>query len=1120
MRVHDLRTGALVAEGRLKEEATVLAVSPDGEQIAVGTAQGNVSLRKVARGLKGRDIEDVHRGVPTAMLYAVDGSLVVAFEDGFIQHFTERGRLIRTFPQDNPSNRHIGVSAEQPLLIAGGNQEVLTVLDLESGEVRATVDASRMGWTHVDISGDGSRIVALGPGTLYLYDTAQSRPLTTQSVPNADDPIRGRITAAAIAPDGITAAWARESGQLQVYSPELVHPIAARRTQPWGQLHVDARFTPDSTRIVTRDQYGGLAVWGTSLGQPLRRIRVDDPGTDMAVSPDSRAVLIGSEDGSVAIWQLASGALLRSLDAALQPITDVAWASVGGRVCALDAAGHLQVWRSSDGERIAEHRPQEVGGFLTLSPDGARALVLAHGTGPSLARLVDLDSGRVLRKFEASVFRSGGLFAPDGESVFVCATERIVRRYSIGGRVLSTFPKRASDPGHDATITAISLSPDGALLATGCENHEICLWRARSGKLVWKNDGHRQDLRSLRFSPDGTWLLSTAGDGLVMLTDVESGESRCALAADDQRWVVSDLGGRYDSSRLGRAPGVHAVSGMTIHDLDALHRTQYEPGLLARVLERSEIAHVSPQSPPPVPTILGEIEVRESPVLSVGVENEGGGIGAVSVHLNGKRVDEDIRPDTFVPTSEEIDLEIDLGGFPQLLRGGTNRVEVRAYNGAGTAQGRGFAADFHVPGKPDDPALWAIICGVSDYAGEAIDLELAAKDAADFAFALRLAAEPLFGEDGVHIQLLTSPAEGEAVAATKANFVAAFEEARACKAEDVFVVYLAGHGVIEVAQDERYVYLLADAAGAEFQDDADREEGAVTATELAELLASVPAVRRQALFIDTCAAGGARDRLASFRSRSKLVGELYDTSGIHVLAGCAADRVAYESGGYGQGLLTYALLYGMRCGCRFRDGVFVDARELINFAWHKVPELAEAAGLGPQQPVALESDETFDLGRLDVDRRGRIPLQQLKPLIVRSEFQTGPPPIRSPSAHDRRRSGRPWRPTNSRGGRQRTRRRRGRARGRTGLRADLHRHGLHGGGLPHRGSLRACRRRCDRNRLRGSIPAPMAERPPSPSSSWRGPPPPPQDTAALAQQIVSTAAKHITRHFDASNADD
>lgn len=37
-----------------------------------------------------------------------------------------------------------------------------------------------------------------------------------------------------------------------------------------------------------------------------------------------------------------------------------------------------------------------------------------------------------------------------------------------------------------------------------------------------------------------------------------------------------------------------------------------------------------------------------------------------------------------------------------------------------------------------------------------------------------------------------------------------------------------------------------------------------------------------------------------------------DRTGTHVITGCAADAVSYEASRFGQGLLTYSLLEGMK----------------------------------------------------------------------------------------------------------------------------------------------------------------------------------------------------------------
>jgi uncharacterized caspase-like protein len=65
--------------------------------------------------------------------------------------------------------------------------------------------------------------------------------------------------------------------------------------------------------------------------------------------------------------------------------------------------------------------------------------------------------------------------------------------------------------------------------------------------------------------------------------------------------------------------------------------------------------------------------------------------------------------------------------------------------------------------------------------------------------------------------------------------------------------------------------------------------------------------------------------------------------------GAAADRVSYEASRYGQGLLTYALLEGMR-GEALDAGGRLDVRRWFDEAELRVPELAKGIG-AIQQPI-------------------------------------------------------------------------------------------------------------------------------------------------------------------------
>ena len=202
------------------------------------------------------------------------------------------------------------------------------------------------------------------------------------------------------------------------------------------------------------------------------------------------------------------------------------------------------------------------------------------------------------------------------------------------------------------------------------------------------------------------------------------------------------------------------------------------------------------------------------------------------------------------------------------------------------------------------------------------------------------------------------------------------------------VVYLAGHGAALQQGKDLYCYLTCDARSldpAVLSDPAVREATKVSSEELAEWTRQIPALK-QVMVLDTCAAGAAAVKLTEKREVSgdqiRAIERLKDRTGFHVLMGCAADRVSYESGQYGQGLLTYSLLEGMR-GTALREGEFVDVSKLFRYAEDRVPELSRNIG-GVQRPlVAAPRGSSFDVGRLATEDRAKVPLALVKPLVLK-----------------------------------------------------------------------------------------------------------------------------------------
>lgn len=216
---------------------------------------------------------------------------------------------------------------------------------------------------------------------------------------------------------------------------------------------------------------------------------------------------------------------------------------------------------------------------------------------------------------------------------------------------------------------------------------------------------------------------------------------------------------------------------------------------------------------------------------------------------------------------------------------------------------------------------------------------------------------------------------------------------------DVLLIYFAGHGLALSGAEDIYLYPTQEARALDsetLRDSALRQAISISSEELTDWLTKTEWVQGQkglaplkrVIILDTCAAGKlaeklTRDPASLSSSQIRAIDRLKDRTGYHVLMGSAADAVSYEASRYGQGLLTYSLLQGMR-GAALREDQYVDVALLFQHAADQVPQLARNIG-GIQRPIiAAPQGISFDVGLLKTkEDKLAIPLAQVKPLLLR-----------------------------------------------------------------------------------------------------------------------------------------
>ncbi|MEL6270713.1 MAG: WD40 repeat domain-containing protein, partial [Chloroflexota bacterium] len=562
------------------EDVWSVAFSPDGRYLASGSRDGVVLVWDLETD------EQVYRFANHelwvwALQFHPDGETIISgARDDLLYRWNFRtGEIIQTYTAHAGDVTDVSINRDGTQMLTTGLDQTIYLWDVASGAALRSFEGHQAGILTVGWAPDEQTFVsggrygdAIESAQVIVWDVASGEMLL--EIRDLENSIAG----VAYSADGSQIFAGTLFNAIYKFNAETGAVDAFLTTgEISGTWNVD--FGPDDRYAIMSAPGRRLELWDLqqeALFDEL--IGHQDTVWTVAFSPDGNRFASGSKDQTTMVWDVQFGNIEREFSGAQTEINDTE--VLGQTLISAGVDGELIQWDFASGEIVQYYANLGSNYFHVDAINGGAQFITASTQSelnPSGLLLWDAADGEILQEYDGHNSLIADIAISPDERTFLSASwDGTIRLWDIeSGALLRTFDERI------ARYFAVDFHPDGRLAATGDADNGLLLWDVETSSIIGDFGTHTgpafaspveeeaadalepppgtSDIRapviSVKFSPDGTQLLSGSNNGDLILFDVETGNDILRLVghtaavwditfADDGRTAFSGSGDR------------------------------------------------------------------------------------------------------------------------------------------------------------------------------------------------------------------------------------------------------------------------------------------------------------------------------------------------------------------------------------------------------------------------------------------------------------------------------------------------------------------------------------------------------------------------------------------------